>query len=226
MAAHTQIIDLYGIPACGKSTLAAYMRSNNGFKKIGTWADAKKEMRKSSMFKKLNCISFMAYWDGLRFAYFFPRANREKRSLCSWLNSPTIRSFIRKYSQYDIIVCEHGMAQSIISWEGGIDFHEYINFKQLVKNYIRHSSDSIFVRCNVSIGTAISRIKSRNRDSGRLDIQRSNDNEIENLFIQEKMRFDRLSDILNESDAVTFELDTEQNPKDSMEKLCQLIEKK
>jgi dephospho-CoA kinase len=28
MAGHTQIIDLYGIPACGKSTLAEYMASH------------------------------------------------------------------------------------------------------------------------------------------------------------------------------------------------------
>lgn len=42
MAAHTQIIDLYGIPACGKTTLAKYKASHpaDGLK-VATMRDCK-----------------------------------------------------------------------------------------------------------------------------------------------------------------------------------------
>ena len=66
MGQHTQIIELYGTPACGKTTLRnGFMEREerkDGKFKIQNFDNAVEDIKKISPIKLLSCISFKALY--------------------------------------------------------------------------------------------------------------------------------------------------------------------
>ena len=87
MAVYTQIIDLYGIPACGKTTLAKYMASHpaDGLK-VATMEDC--------MIAALNdkYLRLMAEYDNYR-----KRSQKEKDALYGDIKANTLKDFLPVY---------------------------------------------------------------------------------------------------------------------------------
>lgn len=208
MAAHTKIIDLYGLPACGKSSLCDFLSSQSISNiRIGNIDDAKQEIRHASLIKLLSSFSLLSYIAGLRLALFFPAESRKQRNLKSWLNNIWIRKFIRKYSSYDYIIYHHGIPQSIVSWQNSVSYKSSEQFKKLVSTYLNYVNDDIFVYCKVDIDTAINRIKKRGRTTGRLDILVTDENALRSLYSAEQERFDTITEILRDNSCSVIEID-------------------
>lgn len=199
MATHTKIIDLFGIPACGKTSLATYMNKKqiNGLL-YASAREAHHEMKQASIFKIAKCFSFRSIISAIRFiTYFTYSKKRRDLPVIKWLRDSVFRSFYHKYSKYDVVLIDHGAVQTFVSWERGEDYHDDIEFQRRVLDYLNNIESSIFVFCDVSTQTSIERIRKRGRDHGRLDmLLRTNEESIHKELDAERNRFQRLSELI------------------------------
>ena len=199
MESYTKIIELYGIPACGKSTLANSFYSQ--YKEdcnIATSRDSWHEIKKSSVLKKIKSLHLKSFIDCYRLCRLFPRTEaRKDMSIMITLLNTYIRNFQCKYSDYDIIINDSSLIQQIVSWERGENFHNRIDFVNMVNSYLDNFKDIIYVYCTLDVNIALKRIRHRGRNEGRLDkLIISNPDGIVSEYKNEVERFDMITSIL------------------------------
>ena len=88
MAIHTRIIDLYGIPACGKTTLAEYMANHpkQGLK-VAAMQDCMRDAF-SNKWKLVKSVSLKNFWASVRLKLSTPLIKSAQlfrlREYCFW----------------------------------------------------------------------------------------------------------------------------------------------
>lgn len=199
MAAHTQIIDLFGIPACGKTSLANFM-NNKRFDGL-LFASAKEahaEMRRARIWNLLRCISIKPIICAIRFVLYFPYTKERKDlPIFKWLRDSIFRSYYHRYSKYDVVLIDHGAVQTFVSWERGEDYHDDKGFQDRVLAYINSIEPTTFVFCDVDNENSKKRIKERGRGYGRLDmILKNNEALIDTELDNERNRFQKISELI------------------------------
>jgi deoxyadenosine/deoxycytidine kinase len=225
MAEHTQIIDLYGIPACGKTTLARYMASHpaDGLR-VATMEDCSIAALNDKWHLFLS-VSLKNVWASIRLRLSAPFD--KKRSVIpfkSILLLNAYKNYIRKYTDYNIVVTDHGDIQSFVSLERGDNLHENQKFKEACCNYLDASLSSAYVYCQIDAETALRRINGRNRDKGRIDSLSDQNLQLQELE-RERERFDFWTTVLKERKAVLFELDMKEASSMIADKLFLLLQK-
>ena len=207
MAKHTQIIDLYGIPACGKTTLAKYMANHpkNGLK-VATMRDCILSALNDKWHLFMS-VSLKNIWASIRLKFSAPLD--KKRSVIPFraiLLLNAYKNYIRKYTDYDIVVSAHGDIQSFVSLERGDNLHESPKFKEACLDYLNASLSTIYVYCQIDSDTALRRMNNRSRDRGRIDSISDPNLQLQELR-KERGRFDFWTTILKERNASLIELD-------------------
>ena len=226
MAAHTKIIDLFGIPACGKTTLASYMNKKqfNG-RLYASAKEAHHEMKNASLFNIAKCFSFKPIIYALKFITYFPYTNnRRDLPILKWLRDSIFRSFYRKYSQYDVVLIDHGAVQTFVSWERGEDYHDDSEFQRRVLNYLNSIESTFFVFCDVSNSTSIERMRKRGRDHGRLDmVLENNEDSIQTELDAERLRFQKLAGFIKDNGHQVFIMNSDGDIDDIANQLADKI---
>lgn len=200
MAAYTKIIDLFGLPGCGKSTLVN-MLMNNGKdnKNIAMLTDVIEDIKKESLWTKLKCISVKNLWESIRFRFAVPFDEKRKdRSFKNWVKHGVLYHYIRKKSDYDVVLVDEGNIQNFVKFERGDDLHNNTKFVEACKRYLKTSPVSSYIYCIIDVNTANERIRKRNRGFGRIDVivdEASRKKELE----REKERFDFFEQLLKEN---------------------------
>lgn len=207
MAEHTQIIDLYGIPACGKTTLARYMASHpaDGLK-VATMRDCMRSAfnNKWKLFKSLSLKNFVV---SIRLKLSAPLDKKRKDvPFKAILLMGVFKNYVRKYTDYDIVVSAHGDIQSFVSLERGDNLHENQKFKEACLHYLDVSFSTVYVYCQIDAKTALQRMNNRSRDIGRIDTILDQNLKLQELE-RERGRFDFWTTILKERNASLIELD-------------------
>jgi len=207
MAEYTKIIDLYGIPACGKTTLARYMASHpaDGLK-VATMRDCIIAALNDKWHLFLS-VSLKNLWASIRLKFSAPLdKKRSDIPFRAILLLNAYKNYIRKYTDYDIVVSAHGDIQSFVSLERGDNLHESPKFKEACLDYLNASLSTIYVYCQIDADTALQRMNNRSRDIGRIDTILD-----QNLKLQELERergcFDFWTTIVKERNASLIELD-------------------
>ena len=225
MAVHTQIIDLYGIPACGKTTLAKHMASHpsEGLK-IATMQDC---VIAALNDKRHLFLSITPYnlWTSIRLKLSAPLD--KKRRVVSFkaiLLMGVFKNYVRKYTDYDIVVSAHGDIQSFVSLERGDNLHENQKFKEACSHYLDASLSTVYVYCQIDTETALCRMNNRSRDKGRIDSISDKNLKLQELE-RERERFDFWTMTLKERKAVLFELDMKEASSVIADKLFLLLKK-
>lgn len=211
MAAHTLIIDLFGVPACGKTTLSDYLY-NNCFpeKKVVTMPNLVKESKKEPI-KLLFSLSIGRMIKGFILRLKAPFNNQRKDiNVFGWPSHARYYSFAKKHSNYDIVLCDHGDIQDFVSLERGENLHTKKRFAEACFNYINTSDASVYVYCDVDVEVAFERIRKRGRNSGRIDVIEDDQKQLDELRA-EKMRFDFYSNWLKQSRKKYIQLDMNQS---------------
>lgn len=225
MSEHTQIIDLYGIPACGKTTLARYMASHpaDGLR-VATMEDCSIAALNDKWHLFLS-VSLKNVWASIRLRLSAPFD--KKRSVIpfkSILLLNAYKNYIRKYTDYNIVVTDHGDIQSFVSLERGDNLHENQKFKEACCHYLDASLSSVYVYCQIDTVTALNRMNNRNRDKGRIDSLSDQNLQLQELE-RERERFDFWTTVLKERKAVLFELDMKEASSMIADKLFLLLQK-
>lgn len=225
MAEHTHIIDLYGIPACGKTTLAEYMAKHpkNGLK-VATMRDCMRSAL-NNKWKLARSISLKNFWASVRLKFSAPiDKKRSAISFKSVLFVGAFKNYVRKYTDYDIVVTDHGDIQSFVSLERGDDLHKLGKFKKACLQYLEASLSTAFVYCQIDAGTALQRMNNRSRDRGRIDSISD-----QNLKLQELNKeiscFDFWTAMLKERSVTLLEVDAKEPSSKIAENLFLLLQK-
>lgn len=225
MSEHTQIIDLYGIPACGKTTLARYMASHpaDGLR-VATMEDCSIAALNDKWHLFLS-VSLKNVWASIRLRLSAPFD--KKRSVIpfkSILLLNAYKNYIRKYTDYNIVVTDHGDIQSFVTLERGDNLHENQKFKEACCHYLDASLSSAYVYCQIDAETALLRMNGRDRDKGRIDSLSDEITKLQELE-RERERFDFWTTVLKERKAVLFELDMKEASSMIADKLFLLLQK-
>lgn len=207
MAAYTKIIDFFGLPACGKSTLMKYVCSHyHGNLKITTKNDLVKEARKHP-FGLLTSLSVERFVAGIRLRLVAPCDNkRNEIGVIGWPSHARYYGYAIKHTDYDVVLCDHGDIQDFVSLERGDDLHNNEKFTNACSRYIDKSLATAYVYCKIDAKIALERMQNRGRKTGRLDVIREKELQLQELE-NEKLRFDFFADMLRKKEKRFFELD-------------------
>lgn len=116
------------------------------------------------------------------------------------------KNYVRKYTSYDVVVCDHGDIQSFVSLERGENLHESPKFKEACMRYLDASLSNVYVYCQIDAETALQRMNGRGRNKGRMDMMSDQNLKLQELE-KESNRFDFWTSILKERKASLIELD-------------------
>ena len=217
MAVYTQIIDLYGIPACGKTTLAEYMANHpkKGLK-VATMQDCMRDAF-SNKWKLVKSVSLKNFWSSIRLKLSAPLD--KKRAVIPFkgiLLLGAFKNYVRKYTDYDIVVTDHGDIQYFVSLERGDNLHESEKFKKACLHYLNVSLST------VDAETALQRMNGRGRNKGRMDMMSDQNLKLQELE-KESNRFDFWTSILKGKKASQIELDMRDSIPSIADKLFSFI---
>lgn len=207
MAVHTQIIDLYGIPACGKTTLARYMASNpvNGLK-VATMQDCVRSAFKNK-WQLVKSVSLKNFVASIRLKLSAP-VDKKRRDISfkKILLLGAFKNYVRKYTDYDIVVVDSGDIQRIVSLERGDNLHESVRFLKACLHYLKISLSTTYIYCKIDAQDALKRMNGRGRENGRIDLIA--DQHIKRQELEKESKcFDFWTTILRERNASLIELD-------------------
>ena len=207
MAAYTKIIDLFGIPACGKTTLSNCLaeRSNEALR-ISTLQGCILNDKKI-VWRLLRSLSLNILWAGIRFRFSAPfDKKRRDVSLMSFLKHGLYYNYVRRFSDYDIVIVDHGDIQSIITLERGENLHNKPEFVKACSRYLNSSLADIYIYCSISAEEALSRMHNRQRDNGRIDVIGNKHQQLKELN-DEISRFEFFAEFLKNQKKNIWELD-------------------
>lgn len=181
MGAHTKIIDLFGTPACGKSTLAIYIKENSEIK-VGIKKDIVKESKQIFCYKYLLSFRLKEILSCAKYHFAIPKHKRRKGSpLYNFILNYNYYNFISNYSNYDAVVIDNSLVQSIISHQNAADLLGNPNFKERVKEILSSPENTIYVWCDIMPEVSLERMEYRGRYKGRIDLQTDRDNKLKAL---------------------------------------------
>lgn len=223
MAAHTQIIELYGIPACGKTTLAKYMANHAGASlKVATIGDCK-HAALNNKWRLLWSLTPKNVWSSIRLKLSAPFD--KKRSVIPFkaiLLMGAFKKYILKYTDYDIVVIDHGDIQSFVSLERGENLHESERFLSACLHYLDVSLSNTYVYCKIDADVSLQRMNDRGRKKGRIDVITDQHMKLQELE-EESRRFDFWTTILKERKASIIELDMRDSTPSIADKLFSIL---
>lgn len=169
MGAHPKIIEFYGLPGCGKTTLCNRLKEyyeNSGYK-VGLLTDAVKDLSWRSIIHALSfheCVFF------LKFYWAFIRKNVNKNLVLSPIRRYLIYKSAKRDGEYDFLFIDHGAAQSVVRALFDAP-NPLVSLKSnLVRDYYRMIPADLYINCIITMDEAFSRVKLRNRkNSGTFD---------------------------------------------------------
>lgn len=199
MAKNTTVVELFGIPACGKTTLASAICSISDSKIVDS-NQALRDFKKLNLVKKLLCHDPIALIRVLFFVFQFPFDERHIRlGLTNVYRQIVLNNYYSRFSDYDCVVIDHGFVQSLVSWMWGKDVPYKQWFISSVKQLLPYFDNEIKVFCQVPISVAIQRIIDRGRFKGRFDtMAKCNPEGLKKLYADEHGRFMFLVGVISE----------------------------
>lgn len=207
MAAHTKIIDFFGIPACGKSTLVDYISTNyQGELRIISKHQLVKEAKKQPV-KLMFSLPLDLMLSGIKLRMSAPfDKKRNEIKILNWPSHARYYGYAKKHSNCDVVLVDHGDIQDFVSLERGDDLHETKRFYNACSQYIDKSLATTYVYCKIDAKVAFERMQKRGRESGRIDIIGDKKVKLQELE-NEKKRFDYFAEILRSKGKNLVELD-------------------
>lgn len=200
MSKGTKIIEFFGMPSCGKTTLCNTLQNENEQqgKMVAITENLANEYANSSLWKKTRSIPVYILFSLLRLFAAVPFTGFSYlRRYKVLLRKEILYNFAKRYSKYDYVYIDHGLAQGLIQLV--YEYPDSLNEKTLLlakKVFQKSKADSI-VYCKVSPETTLKRIRKRNNPrKSRLDCINDDNVLIQKLSLQELL-FDKLAKMLN-----------------------------
>lgn len=169
MGTYTKIIEFYGLPGCGKTTLCRRLKDlyvDKGFR-VGLLPDAVTDFRWKYLFLKLSFREIILY---TRFIHKLKKYRVHKNLVLSVIRRFLIYKSARVHSKYDYVFIDHGVVQSIVralyDTPCPIDLLRTTVFREMLSATFVEG----IIHCDISSKEAYNRVRIRNRkNSGTFD---------------------------------------------------------
>ena len=198
MASPAKIVDLYGLPACGKSSLVAWMvaGSPSGLRV----ADKRMALGKGGAAFFCRFLLSLHPKDVYRCVlYHFaipPRLRRKDSPLRKFIKNYAYYRYVAKYSGYDVVYMDNGIVQSIVSHQGGADLLDDRKYISSVRRLLDLPLDITFVRCDIDAEAALNRMRQRGREKGRIDLMDDPERQLQSLEEEDRI-YRKFSDFIS-----------------------------
>ena len=184
IATHPKIVELFGLPGCGKTTLRDNLiQSSESDRKYSLMTELTRQFKGLSLYSKFRYIPWRIWWKLFRFLLSMPLL-----PIKEWVYYRVFFSsaLIYHYSNFaissSIIINDHGFVQAVVSlMNGHIGELSEHQCKKLIEA-MQLLPCVLLVYCWVPKDVAFQRIRTRNRDVGRLDVIK--DDRLLNEYLQ------------------------------------------
>ena len=169
MARNIKIIEFYGLPGCGKTTLVNQLLSFESYR-IGTVQDVMAFYNRKSVIYKLSHLPIRKWWILLTFLWSLSGKRKNGKDYYISLFYKTLAySYSVNQSDFDLIVVDHGIIQQLGSILHNANYQ--ISDKSLRKflRFVNIFKETQKVYCYITSDLSLCRMKKRNRDGGRID---------------------------------------------------------
>lgn len=166
-----EIIELYGLPGCGKTTLCEAFKSNFPEGEVADINDIFRRIRSLSRLRKLMIIPLSVVIPLLRLWFTCPILSYRQRGIYrAFLKRMAAICYVKKTNQYHYAILDHGIVQCTHSLYLGREQYFTKEAKKIFLRVLKCFSPISFVYCSVPVDTAVERIKTRKAlNHGRLD---------------------------------------------------------
>lgn len=173
MGQPSKIVELYGLPGCGKTTLRDYLVSGEAESgcSFGLMSDITRQYKSLSAFKKLGNIPWKGFVRLMRLLCRLPILPLRKWGFYKVLfQMVLLYRFSGKASSHDYYVVDHGIVQGI----AGVLYGKYDRVGPKAAKRLNQLFEYLGLRfvyyCRLDIGEVVSRIRFRGRKTpGRFD---------------------------------------------------------
>lgn len=214
MEPHSKIVEFYGLPGCGKTTLTNYLiesEYNIDSQKFGRINILFDNFKNLSFLKKVSVLPFKAWYYSFRFILTVPRIPVRKWKLYrSFFYIPLVYSMKSINLVPSYILVDHGIFQSAQSLiYGRADTLSDRSWRLLLKIATLIKID-FAIYCDIPTSVSLERIRKRNRKgNGRLDMLEDDSYLIQ--ILEKQAHLFKREKVLSEQmiDTVVVELNTD-----------------
>lgn len=202
MATNTIVVELFGFPGCGKTTLCSNIKEAKCIK-VADFEDVLNDWSKATITHKLRSLPFLVICRCILFflsTKILPSKNR--RIYYDIIRRAILAKFAKQLSKYDFVFFDHGFLQGMHSFfyghEKDLNKQSQCRIRRITESLSRYVGLHIY--CQLPIDVTIQRLQSRNSSAhSRMDYLRHDYSRISSaLEIQQKF-FDQLFMIVSEA---------------------------
>ena len=225
MEEHTKIIELYGLPGCGKTTLKRNLIEKNPTCFCGM-DDVTSRYKSSSFFTKCRCLPVSSIWALLKLFVVFPVLKITDWNIYKgFFSLLVVYNYCKVVKVSDYVIIDHGLVQSCVSllYSVHLDNKQIYQYQQRFTSFLKSVGVDLFSYCSIPILISLNRVRTRNRmNSGRLDAI-YDDDELIKALSREGCFFDRFYTLLQSTSQLGLKIDmTKSVDKSSELLLCSL----
>lgn len=203
-SAKTKIIEFNGLAGCGKTTLARKLKDKlitRGYRVI-LFGEAYRIFKERPVINIIRCFNLALFFQYIRLFFIIGRKKEYKLYFyiryIYWVavKISLVYRWCLQSGEFDFMLCDHGYIQNIISLIGFDQLKNSEKINECLASVLKAESGIYVVNCNVSIEQSRKRIRSRNKNTGRLDVI-SDDVELKKLLRITENNFFTVRSIVN-----------------------------
>lgn len=202
MERNFKIIEFYGLPGCGKTTLRNKLLLSSSIR-AGSIQDVMALYKQESFFYRLFHLPIKQWWLLSMFLITLPQKRKNAKTAYVTLFYKVLSySYCAAKSSFDIVVVDHGLVQQLGTILHNMDYN--ISEKSL-RRFVKFASDMKGVKiicCYITSELSLSRMRSRNRNGGRIDAVMNDTKKAIYFLDKERVLFERFSKAFNNNDSV------------------------
>lgn len=197
MAANVKVIEFYGLPGCGKTTLKKHIL-NCSLKNVGTIQDVMKLYKKEPLIYKITHLPIKKWWLLFLFIQSLPDRKKNGREFYIALYSRTLAyTYCSNRDLFDLVIVDHGLIQQVGSILHNMDYKiSEKSLKRLVL-FMASMEETKAMYCRIPCNLALIRIRERHRNGGRIDAVMDDKDKALYYLDREYALFEKISSCTN-----------------------------
>ena len=221
MAKYIRVVEFYGLPGCGKTTLKDIMVSSPVIN-AGSIHDLLHFFIKEKVLYKLTHLPLKQWC--LLSLFLLSLKGRRKNSKKFYIDlyyKVLVYSYFVIKPPYDYIIVDHGLIQQLGSILHNMNYEISDKSLQFFLRFVNSMKNTILVYCRISSTNSLNRIIGRNRSVGRIDAV-MNDRQKALFYLEKEYN---LFEIFSESANNVYELNMNKTPEELACEMYSLLRK-
>lgn len=197
MERNIKIIEFYGLPGCGKTTLRSNLLLLPS-KHTGSIQEVMVLYKQESFFYRLFHLPIKRWWLLSMFLISIPEKRKNAKSdYVALFYKVLAYNYCASKSPFDFVVVDHGIVQQLGSILHNMDYKLSDKSLKRVLLFLNSIKNTLFAYCQISSELSLKRMKMRKRDGGRIDAVMNDTVQALYYLEKERMLFSKISDSLD-----------------------------